>query len=82
MSTVLPSLIMPAIAPATDAGLDLDDTFRKPISGCSDDIGDCMYALISSSFDLCLLQLFILCVLLERSNETRVNHQKQAGCER
>ena len=32
ISTVEPSLIMPAIAPATDAGDDLEDTLRHPIS--------------------------------------------------
>lgn len=32
ISTFDPSLIIPAIAPATEAGDDLDDTFRHPIS--------------------------------------------------
>ena len=45
---------MPAMAPATDAGLDLEDTLRNPISGCSGSVDGFIYALISSSINLCL----------------------------
>ncbi len=36
ISTPTPSFTMPAMAPATEAGDDFDETFRQPISGlCS-----------------------------------------------
>ena len=37
ISTLTPSFTMPAIAPATEAGDDFDDTFKQPTSGfCSE----------------------------------------------
>ena len=46
-STTEPSFIMPAMAPATEAGDDFEETFRHPISGLALSVGTVLLHLSS-----------------------------------